>query len=145
MAQNNENQTPIEALAEMIRGKKNQAFDKQVVEKDNNSRKEKPNPNTIANEEAPIDAFMTGSAAAAKYTDNPETFAETARKKCFGLAKAWHISAVVLSLAFIICGMVAASTTENGLTFFVYLIAAFFAYMISETIAAVINWLVSKK
>ena len=147
MAQNNENQTPIEALAEMMRGKKNQTFDKQVVEKDNNARKKKaiPDPKTIANEEAPLEAFIKGSAAAAEYTDNPESFAKAARKKCFGLAKAWHISAVVLALTFIICGIVVASTTENGLTFFVYLIAAFFAYMISETIAAVINWLVSKK
>ena len=96
-------------------------------------------------EESPIESLLTGSAATAEYTDNPEAFAKAARKKCFGLAKAWHISAVVSSLAFIVFGIVAASITENGLTFFVYLIAAFFAYMISETIAAVINWLVSKK
>ena len=140
MAENSENQTPIEALGEMIRNKKHQSFDKQVDE----SRKE-DNHHDIANEETPIESLLTGSAAAAEYKDNPEAFAEVARNRCIGLAKAWHISAVILALAFIICGMVAASASENGISFFVYLIAAFFAYMISETIAAVINWLVSKK
>lgn len=138
MAENSENQTPIEALTEMIRGKKHQSFDKQV----NDSRKKEVN---LANEETPIESLLTGSAAVAEYTDNPEAFVEAARNKCFVLAKVWHISAVILALALIICGMVAASVLENGLAFFVYLIAAFFAYMISETIATVINWLVSRK
>ena len=101
----------------------------------------KQEPNKKSDESSPIESLFTSPDP---YTE-PESFAEATQKKRFGLAKAWHISAVILSIVLIICGIVAASATENGLTFFVYLIAAFFAYMISETIAAVINWLVSKK
>ena len=77
--------------------------------------------------------------------ENPETPMESTREKCLGLAKAWHISAVLSAIALIVGGIAMASITENGLMFLYYLIAAFFAYLINETISAVINWLVSRK
>ena len=77
--------------------------------------------------------------------ENPETLMESTREKCLGLAKAWHISAVLSAIALIVGGIAMASITENGLMFLYYLIAAFFAYLINETISAVINWLVSRK
>ena len=101
----------------------------------------KQEPNKKSNEKSPIGSLF---ASPDPYLE-PEGFAEAVLKKCLGLARVWHISAVILALAFIICGIVAASASENGVPFFVYLIAAFFSYMVSETISAVINWLVSKK
>lgn len=77
--------------------------------------------------------------------DGPKEFAKASRKRCLALARAWHICGVLLAIALIICGIAMAVITEDGVIIIFYLIAAFFAYMISETIAAVINLLVSKK
>lgn len=72
-------------------------------------------------------------------------FAEKKRNNCLMLAKIWHISAILAMVGIFFDGIFVASNAESVALFVYYMIAAFFAFMICETISEVINWLVSKK
>ena len=70
---------------------------------------------------------------------------ENARVSCLNLSKIWHYVALVMAIILVLVGLIVAATASNFMFFLIYVVCAFFAFLICESVSAVIKLLACKR